>query len=319
MDIAEKRHPQDGHFQLKIAQPEVDFRVSTLPTVAGEKAVIRISDKNGQRADLGEIGMNPDILIGARKMLTRPHGIIFVTGPTGSGKTTTIYSMIREINDLEKNIITIEYPVEFQIESVNQVQINTKAGLEFSTTHRSILRQDPGVIMVGEIRDKDTADIAVRASLTGHLVISTLHTNNSAGTLSRLVEMGIEPFLFSSSLLGVVSQRLVRKLCSHCKEPVQITAEERERLGEKYIAEGAQAYRAKGCPQCNGIGFKGRVGIFELLIPDAGIRKLINAGQVDEPLHNYLWEQHFHSMRLDGIDKVIEGVTSVDEVLKETL
>ncbi len=319
MDIAEKRQPQDGHFQQRVGQRDVDFRVSTLPTVIGEKAVIRILDKNAQRADLAEIGMNPDILLGVKRMLHRPHGIVLVTGPTGSGKTTTVYSMIREINDLDTNIITIEDPVEFRIDSVNQVQINTKAGIEFSTTLRSILRQDPDVIMVGEIRDKETAEIAIRASLTGHLVISTLHTNNSAGTLSRLVEMGIEPFLLSTSLLGVISQRLVRKLCDHCKEPVIITEEERNLLGAKYVPEAAKVFRAKGCPQCNDIGYKGRVGIFELLTPDAGIRKLINAGQVDEPLHSYLWEQQFHSMRLDGIDKVIAGITAVEEVLKETL
>ncbi len=319
MDIAEKRQPQDGHFQQRVGQRDVDFRVSTLPTVIGEKAVIRILDKDAQRADLAEIGMNPDILLGVKRMLHRPHGIILVTGPTGSGKTTTVYSMIREINDLDTNIITIEDPVEFRVDSVNQVQINTKAGIEFSTTLRSILRQDPDVIMVGEIRDKETAEIAIRASLTGHLVISTLHTNNSAGTLSRLVEMGIEPFLLSTSLLGVVSQRLVRKLCDHCKEEVVITEEERNLLGSKYVPEGAKVFRAKGCPKCNDIGYKGRVGIFELLTPDAGIRKLINAGHVDEPLHTYLWEQHFHSMRLDGIDKVILGITSVEEVLKETL
>jgi type II secretory ATPase GspE/PulE/Tfp pilus assembly ATPase PilB-like protein len=319
MDIAEKRQPQDGHFQMKVGQRDVDFRVSTLPTVNGEKAVIRILDKNAQKADLAEIGMNADILVGVNRLLSKPHGVILVTGPTGSGKTTTVYSMIRKINDLTQNIITIEDPVEFQIENVNQVQVNPKAGVLFSNTLRSVLRQDPDVIMVGEIRDKETAEIAVRASLTGHLVISTLHTNNSAGTLSRLVEMGIEPFLVSSSLLGIISQRLVRKLCRHCKEPTTVTEEERELLGSKFVAENAQVFKAKGCSRCNDIGFKGRVGIFELLIPDAGIRKLINSGQVDEPIHTYLWNNHFHSMRMDGVDKVMEGITSVDEVLKETL
>jgi type IV pilus assembly protein PilB len=319
MDIAEKRQPQDGHFQIKAGQREVDFRVSTLPTVAGEKAVIRILDKNAQKADLGEIGMNPDVLLGVNRLLTKPHGVILVTGPTGSGKTTTVYSMIRKINDLATNIVTIEDPVEFRIDDVNQVQVNQKAGILFSNTLRSVLRQDPDVIMIGEIRDRETAEIAIRASLTGHLVISTLHTNNSAGTLSRLVEMGIEPFLISSSLLGVLSQRLVRRLCRHCKEPYQITEEERGLLGAALLAEGAQVFRPKGCQRCNGIGFKGRVGIFELLVPDAAIRRLVSSGQVDEPIHTYLWEQRFHSMRMDGIDKVVEGVTSVEEVLKETL
>lgn len=319
MDIAEKRQPQDGHFQMKFGQREVDFRVSTLPTVNGEKAVIRILDKNTQKADMAEIGMNPDVLLGVNRLLAKPHGVILVTGPTGSGKTTTVYSMIRQLNDLETNIITIEDPVEFQIENINQVQVNSKAGVLFSNTLRSVLRQDPDVIMVGEIRDQETAEIAVRASLTGHLVISTLHTNNSAGTLSRLVEMGIEPFLVSSSLLGIVSQRLVRKLCPDCKEPSTITEEERELLGTKFVAENAQVFRPKGCANCNNIGFKGRVGIFELLVPDAAIRKLVNAGQIDEPIHAYLWENHFHSMRMDGVDKIMDGITSVDEVLKETL
>lgn len=319
LDIAEKQKPQDGHFQMKIGQRDVDFRVSTLPTINGEKAVIRILDKSAQKASLVEIGMNAEIMQGVRKLLNRPHGIILVTGPTGSGKTTTVYSMIREIDSETMNVVTIEDPVEFQLDNLNQVQVNTKAGVLFSNTLRSVLRQDPDVIMVGEIRDKDTAEIAVQAALTGHLVISTLHTNDSAGTLSRLVEMGIEPFLLSSSISGIISQRLVRKLCKHCKEERTITEQERELLGSSFVPENAKVFHPKGCPKCNDIGFKGRMGIFELLLPDTTIRKLISSGQVDEPIKNYLWEQKFHTMRLDGIDLVLSGETSVDEVFKETL
>jgi type IV pilus assembly protein PilB len=319
MDIAEKRLPQDGHIQMNLGNRMVDLRVSTLPLIGGEKSVIRILDRNSQKTDLTSLGMNSEQLASIKKLVGKPHGLVLVTGPTGSGKSTSVYSMIREINCQTRNVVTIEDPVEYQIDNINQVQVNTKAGVLFSNTLRSVLRQDPDVIMVGEIRDKETAEIAVRAALTGHLVISTLHTNSAAGTLSRLVEMGIEPFLLSSSLLGVVAQRLVRKLCPHCREESTITPEEKILLASPMIPDGAPVFRPKGCAKCNNIGYLGRVGIYELLVPDGHIRKMVNQGQVDEPIHAYLFEQHFHSLRLDGIDKAITGMTSIEEVLKNTL
>lgn len=318
MDIAEKRQPQDGHFQAKIGGRAVDFRVSTLPTVNGEKAVLRILDKQNQQVDLAQLGMDAELQVGTANILAHPHGLVLVTGPTGSGKTTTIYSMIRQVNALERNIVTIEDPVEYQLENINQVQVNVKAGVSFSNTLRSVLRQDPDVIVVGEIRDEETAEIAVRAALTGHLVISTLHTNSAAGTLSRLVEMKVEPFLLSSSILGIYAQRLVRKLCVHCREQVKITEDEITLLGVDFIPPETMVYRAKGCPHCNGIGYKGRVAIIELLRPDAHMRKLISKGQVDEPIHQYLIDQRFLFMKLNGIDKIIEGLTTIEEVLKAT-
>jgi type IV pilus assembly protein PilB len=319
MDISEKRQPQDGHFQVRVGQRDVDFRVSTLPTVHGEKAVIRILDKNAQRASLDETGMGPELQEHIRLMLKRPYGMILVTGPTGSGKTTTVYSMIREINDLKLNIVTIEDPVEFEIDDVNQVQVNPKANVLFANTLRSVLRQDPDVIMVGEIRDQETAEIAIRSALTGHLVISTLHTNNSAGTLTRLVEMGVEPFLVSSSVLGVLSQRLVRKLCPHCREAYEITQGERDLLGAELVPAGSKVYRPRGCESCDHTGFSGRLGIFELLEPDAEVRRLVSAGQFDEPVLAHLAAIHFRTMRVDGVEKVLQGLTSVDEVVSETL
>lgn len=318
MDIAEKRQPQDGHFQIRLGNREVDFRVSTLPTMNGEKSVIRILDKNATRLDLSSVGFSAEHLIQVKKLLGKPHGVLLVTGPTGSGKTTTVYSMIREINNLSRNIVTIEDPVEFQIENVNQVQVNTKSGVHFASTLRSVLRQDPDVIMIGEIRDQETAEIAIRSALTGHLVISTLHTNSASGAIIRLREMGIEPFLLSSSISGVIAQRLVRRLCPHCKEQSTLTENEREMLGAAFIPENAVVYRPRGCSHCSGLGFKGRIGIFELLELDSEIRRMINLDQGIEKIDYYLWEKMFHSLRLHGIDTLLAGDTSPEEILKET-
>ena len=318
MDIAEKRQPQDGHFQMMMGKREIDLRVSTLPTMHGEKTVLRILDKGAQRASLADSGMNPALQAAVKAVVQKPYGIVLVTGPTGSGKTTTVYSMIREIDRNSLNVITIEDPVEFEIDDVNQVQVNPKANVHFANTLRSVLRQDPDVIMVGEIRDKETAEIAIRSSLTGHLVISTIHTNNCAGTLTRLVDMGIEPFLVSSSLTGVLSQRLVRKLCPQCKTPVTISEEERKLMGPDLIPAGTQVFKAKGCAACNNIGYRGRVGIFEFLELDDGIRKLM-AGDFDQAVRDYLQAKGFRSLRHDGADKVIAGLTSIEEVLGETV
>lgn len=319
MDIAEKRQPQDGHFQLLVGKRDIDLRVSTLPTLHGEKTVLRILDKGAQRGNLSETGMSPGLQEAVKQMVHRPYGIFLVTGPTGSGKTTSVYSMIREVDRIGLNVITIEDPVEFEIDDVNQVQVNAKANVHFANTLRSVLRQDPDVIMVGEIRDKETAEIAIRSALTGHLVISTIHTSNSVGTLSRLVEMGIEPFLVSSALSGVLSQRLVRKLCPHCKVPYTITDQERELLGKTLVPEGTKVFKKGGCQQCNNIGYRGRVGIFELLDMDAQIRKLVSAGDFDQTVRDYLETKGFRTLRHDGVDKVLSGVTSVDEVAGETL
>lgn len=319
MDIAEKRQPQDGHFQLLMGNREIDLRVSTLPTMHGEKTVLRILDKGAQRATLGETGMSPALQEAVREVVKKPYGIVLVTGPTGSGKTTTVYSMIREIDRFSLNVITIEDPVEFEIDDVNQVQVNAKANVHFANTLRSVLRQDPDVIMVGEIRDKETAEIAIRSALTGHLVISTIHTNNCAGTLSRLVDMGVEPFLVSSSVTGILSQRLVRKLCPHCKVAGVISDEERKLIGEDLIPAGTPVCKAKGCAHCNNIGYKGRVGIFEYLELDAGVRKLMAAGDFDQPVRDYLAANGFRTLRHDGAEKVLQGLTSVDEVVGETV
>lgn len=319
MDIAEKRQPQDGHFQLLMGKREIDVRVSTMPTLHGEKTVLRILDKSSQRGTIADTGMSPALQAAVKSVISQPYGIVLVTGPTGSGKTTTVYSMIREIDRATLNVITIEDPVEFEIDDVNQVQVNTKANVLFANTLRSVLRQDPDVIVVGEIRDKETAEIAIRSALTGHLVISTIHTSNCVGTLSRLVDMGVEPFLVSSALTGVLSQRLVRRLCPKCKKEHTITEEERELLGKELVPENAQAYKPVGCEDCNNIGFRGRVGIFEFLELDDSIRKLMGQGQFDQAIREYLTKKGFRTLRHDGIEKVLSGLTSVQEVVGETV
>ncbi len=319
MDIAERRQAQDGHFQIMMGPREIDLRVSTLPTTNGEKTVLRILDKGAQRASLADSGMSLELQNAVRAMVQRPFGIVLVTGPTGSGKTTTVYSMIREIDRTSLNVVSIEDPVEFEIDDVSQVQVNPKANVLFANTLRSVLRQDPDVIMVGEIRDQETADVSIRASLTGHLVISTIHTNNCAGTITRLVDMGTEPFLVSSSLAGVLSQRLVRKLCPHCKEEYTVTEEERELIGKDLVQENARLFRAKGCESCNNIGYRGRIGIFEFLQLDDKIRKIISSGDFDQALREHLAKSGFHTLRHDGASKALAGVTSLEEVITETV
>ncbi len=279
LDIAERRLPQDGRIHVNVENKEFDLRVSTLPTVFGEKVVMRILDQTSTRLGLNKLGFAPSTLETWEAMASKPYGMILVSGPTGSGKTTTLYSTLHKINTTDRNIMTVEDPVEYQLPRVNQVQVNPKAGLTFANGLRSFLRQDPDIIMVGEIRDKDTAEIAIQASLTGHLVLSTIHTNDAPSATTRLVDMGVEPFLISSSVLGVLAQRLARTICSHCKEAYTPPVEALHRLGLR-PEEGEEIvfYRVRGCDRCKGSGYKGRLGIFELMPMSEPIRELVLKG-----------------------------------------
>ena len=317
MDIAEKRRPQDGRIQVKIEGREVDLRVSTYPTLFGENVVIRILDRSGLLLTLLQLGFSLDEMKRFDKLIRRPFGIILVTGPTGSGKTTTLYAALNTINSVEKNIITIEDPIEYQIALVRQSQINPKAGLTFATGLRSILRQDPDIVMVGEIRDVETAEISIHASLTGHLVFSTLHTNDASGALTRLEDMGVEPFLVTSSVVGILAQRLVRVLCEKCKEAYKPSVELLDDLGIAH-QHNLTFWKAKGCRYCEDAGYKGRTGIFELLLVSEEIKKLVlkkaSSGEIKELARKEgmitLWE--------DGLRKAKEGVTTIEEVIKVT-
>ncbi|MCM2282133.1 MAG: Flp pilus assembly complex ATPase component TadA [Bdellovibrionaceae bacterium] len=320
LDIAEKRNAQDGSFQHQSETKTIDCRLSTLPTVRGEKAVIRILDKSVLQVKLENLGMPKTMLQNLEHALDAPHGILLVTGPTGSGKTTTVYSMLNHINSIEKNVITVEDPVEFQFPLINQVQVNSRAGLTFAGVLRNILRQDPDIIMLGEIRDKETADLAIRAALTGHLVISTIHTNDSVNTVTRLIDMGIEPFMVSSSLAGVISQRLVRTLCPDCKKPRQMAASElRAFLPPNKVTGDVTVYEPGGCSKCYGYGYRGRQPIFELLTPTVQLRRAISENKSPDELAAILANMGFESMRIDGIQRVLAGKTSLEEVLKATV
>jgi general secretion pathway protein E len=276
LDIAEKRLPQDGRISRAFGGRKVDVRVSTIPTgVNSERVVMRILDKQADRLDLEQIGIAGEQIEMLRRIIFRPYGILLVTGPTGSGKTTTLYAGLRNLNDGSRNILTVEDPVEYAMEGVGQTQVNAKVGLTFAAGLRAILRQDPDVVMVGEIRDRETAEIAVQASLTGHLVLSTVHTNDAVGAITRMRDMRVEPFLLASTLRAVVAQRLVRRLCQHCREPVQADKSASALLG---FDPGTIIYRARGCDECNGTGYKGRIGVFEAIRVDDTIRRLINDG-----------------------------------------
>ncbi|WP_290653934.1 type II secretion system ATPase GspE [Idiomarina sp.] len=318
LDIAEKRVPQDGRISLLIAGRAVDVRVSTMPSNHGERVVLRLLDKNNARLNLKQLGMTDKNRQIFAELIHKPHGIILVTGPTGSGKSTTLYAGITEINSKDRNILTVEDPIEYAIEGIGQTQVNPKVDMTFARGLRAILRQDPDVVMVGEIRDVETAQIAVQASLTGHLVMSTLHTNTAAGAITRLEDMGVEPFLLSSSLLGVLSQRLVRTLCSQCKQPHKPDAEEFRMLAaENRTAEEVTIYRAQGCEHCNQTGYRGRTGIHELIVIDDHIRELIHNGHGEQAIEKYV-HQSTPGIRRDGIDKVLEGQTTLEEVLRVT-
>ena len=317
LDISEKRAPQDGRFNMNVGEKSLDIRVSTLPTIFGEKVVMRLLNKGAILPSLEEIGFSTAALNKFKKMITKPYGFILVSGPTGSGKTTTLYSALNIINSMEKNIITIEDPVEYQLKLVNQVQINPKAGVTFATGLRSILRQDPDIIMVGEVRDKETAVIAIQAALTGHLVFSTLHTNDAPGAIARLVDMGIEPFLIASSLMVVVGQRLVRKVCQKCKRAYKPTA---ELLKELEISETSDItfVEGAGCQNCRGTGYSGRIALFEVLIIDEAIRNLIIAKASTTTIRAAAFKTGFTGLREEGLDKAIKGITTLEEVLRVT-
>ena len=315
MDIAEKRKPQDGRFDMKALDRDIDLRVSSFPTIYGENIVIRILDRGGIVFGLDKIGFSGLIQKEFERLIKYPHGIILVTGPTGSGKTTTLYSALSTIDSEEKNVITIEDPVEYHLGRIRQSQVNPKAGLTFATGLRSILRQDPDVIMVGEIRDKETAEISVQASLTGHLVLSTLHTNDAAGALSRLIDMQIEPFLISSSIIGILAQRLVRKICDKCKEEYGPSEDIVKGLG---IDQKKGFFKGKGCSACKNTGYRERIGIFELLIVNDRIRKLIVDKASSDIIKKIAIETGMKTLRDDGLDKVLKGVTTPEEVIKAT-
>ncbi|MFO7577355.1 MAG: type II secretion system ATPase GspE [Pelovirga sp.] len=319
LDIAEKRLPQDGRFSVRIAGKEADVRVSTLPTAFGERVVLRLLDKSSGVLGLGQIGIDAQLLPQIEKMIHKNHGIFLVTGPTGAGKTTTLYSALSSINSREQNIITVEDPIEYQLPGVGQIQVNQKINLTFAQGLRSILRQDPDVIMVGEIRDSETAKIAVQAALTGHLVFSTLHTNDSAGALARLVEMGVEPFLAASALLGVLAQRLVRTICPHCRVSYQPDAHSLNQLfDEQPVPAGATFFRGRGCTQCLQVGYLGRTGLYELLEVNDAIRQLVTSNADAASIRRQAQKNGMKPLRLAGLEKVLSGQTTIEEILRVT-
>lgn len=317
MDIAEKRLPQDGRIKVQEAGRSIDLRVSTLPTILGEKVVMRILDKKSVILDIKVLGFSPNNLERYRRLYAKSFGMILVTGPTGSGKTTTLYSTLTDINSPMKNIITVEDPVEYRLDGINQVQVNSKAGLTFASGLRSILRQDPNIVMVGEIRDGETADIAIRAALTGHLVFSTLHTNDAPGAITRMIDMGTEPFLVASSVLGVIAQRLVRLICPECKQKYSPAPDSPERLFLNAEPEtDITLYRGVGCPRCSHTGYKGRMSIHEVMPVTSSIRDAINQRVSSDILCGIAVEEGMKTMREDGIQKALDGLTTIEEVMR---
>ncbi|HEX7030544.1 MAG TPA: type II secretion system ATPase GspE [Gammaproteobacteria bacterium] len=316
LDIAEKRLPQDGRISLRIAGRAVDVRVSTIPAGHGERVVMRLLDKQAGRLDLDHLGMDPVTKEVMHELIRKPHGILLVTGPTGSGKTTTLYAALSDINDQSRNILTVEDPIEYDLEGIGQMQVNTKVDMTFARGLRAILRQDPDVVMVGEIRDLETAEIAVQASLTGHMVMSTLHTNTAVGAVTRLRDMGVEPFLLSSSLVGVLAQRLVRLLCPACKAPYEPSERERQ-LMDVGADENVTLYHAKGCEACNATGYQGRTGIYELIPIDETLRNMIHDGAGESKMEKHARKTR-PSLRHDGVRRVLAGQTTLEEVLRVT-
>ncbi len=322
MKIDERRIPQDARFNFKVAQEDLDLRLSTLPTAFGEKVVMRLLKKTGKVPTMPELGLRGKALANLQDNIARPHGIILITGPTGSGKTTTLYAILSKINSTAVNIVTLEDPVEYQIPGVNQVQVNVPAGLTFASGLRSFLRQDPNIIMVGEIRDAETADLAIQASLTGHLVFSTLHTNSSSGALPRLLDMHAEPYLIASTVTCVVAQRVVRKICPSCKVVKKLSVESegelKKILGKLYDFEKNKlvTYEGKGCAECTNTGYQGRVGIFEVLVVTEKISRLILVRETAQTIENQAISDGMVTMKQDGYMKVVEGVTTLEEVLR---
>ena len=317
LDIAERRLPQDGRIQVNVGGRNINIRVSILPAVTGESAVLRILDPSSILLDLDSLGFSPDILPDFLSLIKKPNGIILVTGPTGSGKSTTLYTTLNLLNSTEKKIMTIEDPVEYRLKGITQVQAKPKIGLTFAAGLRSFLRQDPDIMLVGEIRDKETAEIAVQAALTGHIVLSTLHTNDAPSSVIRLIDMGIEPFLISSSVIGVIAQRLVRRICSKCKKEIKITPDI-EKILDEYEISGNEItlYKGEGCPYCKDTGYKGRIAIFELMVITENIRDLINKNVTTGKLREAAIKEGMCQLREDGIKKVCEGLTTIDEVLR---
>ena len=318
MNIAERRVPQDGRILTKVDNESIDMRVSILPTVNGEKVVIRILDKSALNVDKETLGFSKSDLDKIKRIISKPHGIMLVTGPTGSGKSTTLYSLLKDLNREDTNIITVEDPVEFSIDGINQVNVNAKAGLTFASGLRSILRQDPDIVMVGEIRDGETAEIAVRAAITGHLVLSTIHTNDAISSVVRLKDMGIEPYLISSSLVGVVAQRLIRRLCPHCKEKYEASDYEKEILNIDKD-ESLTLYRKTGCTRCSETGYKGRVGIYEILEVNKEIKELINSDCSVEAIREIALRNDMNTLEMSARNVVLSGTSTVEELLRVTL
>lgn len=315
MDIAEKRKPQDGRITQVVDRMEYDIRVSVLPTVYGEKVVMRLTSKTGLTKEKSQLGLKPREMEQFDYILRNPHGILLVTGPTGSGKSTTLYTALSELNREDVNIITVEDPVEANIDGINQVQVNPKAELTFATALRSILRQDPDIIMIGEIRDRETASIAVQASITGHLVVSTLHTNSSASTITRLEDMGIESYLIADSVIGVIAQRLVRRLCLECKKPRLATADEKELMG-RGPEEDVTIYEPCGCSKCENTGYKGRIGVYEIMKMSPALKTIISKRRGADAIREQALREGMYTLRMSATEYVLEGITSIDEMVK---
>jgi len=319
LNIAEKRLPQDGRIKIKITDREIDIRVSVIPVTFGERIVLRLLDRSSQLFTLSDLGFMPEKLSAFNRLIKLSHGIILVTGPTGSGKTTTLYAALHEINSAAKNIITIEDPVEYQLPNMGQIQVNPKINLTFANGLRSILRQDPDIVLVGEMRDHETAEIAIQASLTGHLVFSTLHTNDSAGAVTRLIDMGIEPYLVASSVVGIMAQRLVRRVCPHCRESYRPSEEVLKEIGlsgSDILEE--KLYQGKGCEKCFHSGYLGRSAIFEILIIDDDIRRMILEKRDSGMIKKTALKKGMHTLRMDGAQKVVTGDTTIEEVVRVT-
>jgi len=319
MDIGESRVPQDGRIKIKMGGKEVDFRVNTLPTLFGEKVVLRILSKGNLQLDLQKLGFEEHQLKIFKHGIAAPNGMVLVTGPTGSGKTTTLYSALMELNQVSDNLSTVEDPVEYNLEGVNQVQINKDVGLSFASSLRSLLRQDPDTVLVGEIRDFETAEVAVQAALTGHLVLSTLHTNDTVSTITRLVNMGLEPFLVTASVNTIIAQRLLRTLCTHCREPVVLPDAQLEQLGIKEMADKARFHKARGCNECNNTGYKGRVAIYEVLDYNQVLKEMTLEGRTAIEIKRTAIQQfQLQTLRVSALRKAIEGRTSVEEAISMT-
>ncbi|MDD2915230.1 MAG: type II secretion system ATPase GspE [Gallionella sp.] len=316
LDIAEKRLPQDGRITLRVAGRPVDVRVSTIPTGHGERVVLRLLDKQAGRLDLGKLGMDETTLAHMDKLILEPHGIVLITGPTGSGKTTTLYSALARLDAAALNIMTVEDPIEYDLDGISQTQVNPRIDMGFARALRTILRQDPDVVMIGEIRDLETAQIAVQASLTGHLVFATLHTNDAVSAVTRLVDMGVEPFLLASSLIGVGAQRLVRRLCMECRQPFAANAAQISALG--FTPTDGALYSAQGCPACNRTGYRGRTGIYELLTIDDDFRRLVYDRASEQVLREHALAHGMRSLRDDGMRLAALGLISLEEVVRVT-